>query len=77
MRENFTILKQRTALERPTFAANPLLFRVPEQCLAAILDCRMKLGILWVLQETFWNDYVLEKDHSSKIQRIWDRLLKN
>ena len=53
MRENFTILKQRAALERPTFSANPGLFRVPEQWLAAILDCRMTHGKLWVLQETF------------------------
>ena len=54
MRENFTILKQRAALERPTFPVNPLLFRAPEKCLAAILDCRLIRGILWVLQETFF-----------------------
>ena len=35
MRENFTILKQRAALERPTLSVNPGLFRVPEQCFAA------------------------------------------
>ena len=40
MRENFAILKQWAALERLTFPVNPLLFRVPEPCHAAILDCR-------------------------------------
>ena len=34
-----TILNQGAALERPTFPVNPLLFRVPGPCLAAILDC--------------------------------------
>ena len=49
-------------------------------CLAAILDCRMTHGMLWVLQETFLNDYLLEKDEpllSSTIQRIWHPLHKN
>ena len=48
MRENFTILKQLAALERPTFTSqvDPLLFRVPEPCLAAILDCRTTHGVL-------------------------------
>ena len=54
--------KQRAALERPTFPVNPLLFRVPEQCFAAILDCRTIQGITWVLQETYLNDYLLKKD---------------
>ena len=48
----------------PRSFVNPWLFRVPEQCLAAIL--------------TFLNDCLLEKDHpqlSSKIQRIWHHLL--
>ena len=79
-RENFTILKQRAALERPTFPVNTLQFRVPGPCLAAILDCRTIHGILWVLQETFLNDCLLEKDEpplSSRIQRIWHPLLKN
>ena len=40
MRENFAIQKQRAALERLTFPVNPQLFRVPEPCHAAILDCR-------------------------------------
>ena len=53
----FTILKQWAALERPTFTLNPLRFRVPEPCLATILDCRTLRGILWVLQETYLNDY--------------------
>ena len=48
-------------------------FRVPEPCVAAILDCHMIHGILWVLQETFLKAHLLEKDHphlSSKIQGI-------
>ena len=56
MQEIFTILRQRASLERPTFPVNPLLFRVPAPCLAAILDCRTLHCILWVLQETFLND---------------------
>ena len=80
MRDNLTILKQRATLERPTFPVSPPLFRVPEPCLAAILECRMINGILWVLQETFLDDYQLEKDKlllSPTIQRIWHPLLKN
>ena len=72
--ENFAILRQRAALECPTFPVNPLLFRVSETCPAATLDCRMMHGILWVLQETFLNDYLLEKDKpllSSTSIRIW------
>ena len=45
----------------------------PQECLAAILDCRSIHGILWVLRDTMLNDYLLEKDHpqlSSTIQRI-------
>ena len=41
---------------------NPLPFRVPGPCLAGIVDCRTINGILWVLQETFLNDHLLEKD---------------
>ena len=63
MRENFTILKQLAALEHPTFPANPLLFRVTEPRLAAILGCRTIHGMLWVLQETYLDD-LLEKDES-------------
>ena len=68
------------ALEQPTFPVNPLLFRVPGPCLATILDCRMIHGILWVLQETFLDDYFLEKDEPllfSTIQRIWHLLVTN
>ena len=54
MRENVTILKQRAALDRLTLPVKPLLFRVPEPCPAAILDCRTIHGILGVLQETFF-----------------------
>ena len=56
------ILRETAALERPTFPVNTLLFRVPEPCFAAILDCRTIHGILWVLQETYWNDYLLKTD---------------
>ena len=80
MQENFTILRQRAALELPTFPVNLLLFRFPGPYLAAILDCRTIHGILWVLHETFLTDYVLEKDEpllSSTIQRIWHPLLKS
>ena len=66
MQENFTILKQRAPLERLT--------------LPVILDCRTIHGILWVLQETFLNDDLLEKDEpllSSTIRRLWHPLLKN
>ena len=53
MRENFMILNQGAALERPTLPVSPPLFWVPRPCLAAILDCRVIHGILWLLQETF------------------------
>ena len=46
--------EQRAALERPTFPVNTWAFRVPEPCLAAILDCRTIHRMLWVLQETFF-----------------------
>ena len=80
MQQNFTILIQGAALERRTFQVNPLLFRVPGPRLAAILDCRTTHGILWVLQETFLNDHLPEKDEpllSSTIPRIWHPLLRN
>ena len=79
MRENLTILKQRAALERPTFSVNPLLFRVRGPCRAAILDCRTMDGMWWVLQETCLNDHLLEKDEpllSWTLQRIWHPLHK-
>ena len=50
-------------LEHPTFPANPGIFRAPEVCLAASLDCRLTHGIPWVLHETFLKAYLLEKDH--------------
>ena len=53
---------------------------VPGPRLAAILDCPTIHGILLVFQETFLNDYLLEKDElllSSTIQRIWHLLLHN
>ena len=78
--EKFTILKQRAALERPTFPVYPLQFRVPEPCFAAVLDCRTIHGMLWVLQESFLNDYLFEKDElllSSTLPRIGQPLLKN
>ena len=48
-------------------------FRVPEECPAAILDCRMIHRMSWALQETFLKAYLFEKDHPqlSKIQGIW------
>ena len=42
-------------------------FRVPGPCRAAILDCRTIHGILRVLEETFLNDYLLEKDKTSTL----------
>ena len=57
-----------------------LLFWVPEPCRAAILDCRVIHKMVWVLQETFWNDHLLKKDdppQSSTIQRIWHHPLGN
>ena len=72
------ILMQRAALGRPTFPANPRVLQVLESCSAAILACRMKYGTPWVLQETFLKVHLLEMgnpQHSSRIQRIWHRLL--
>ena len=46
--------KQGAALACPTFpVSRPREFRVPEVCLAAILDCRTFLGIRLVLQDMF------------------------
>ena len=39
--KNFTIQKQRAALECPTFPVSPREIRAPQECLAAILDCRI------------------------------------
>ena len=49
MQENFTILNQGAALERPTFSVNLLLFRVPGLCRIAILDCFTIHGILQII----------------------------
>ena len=72
MKGIFTILRQRAALEHPTFLLNPWLFWVPEVCIAAILGSSLIHGILWVLMETvFLKVYLLKKYHppsSSKIQ---------
>ena len=78
MQDIFKLLRQRAALEHPTFPANPWIFRVPEVCSAAMLDCRSIHGILWVFQETFLKASLLEKDHahlSSKTHGIFRRLL--
>ena len=75
---DLTILRQRAALEHPTFPANPWIFRVPEVRFAAIRDCRSIHGIPWVLQETFLKAYLLEKDLPqlpSRIDGIWHHLL--
>ena len=72
-RDNFAILIQRAALERPTFPVNPLLICVPGPCLAAILDCCTIHGNLRVLQDTFQNDH----PHSPTNQRMWHLLLNN
>ena len=80
MQKGIVRKKQRAPPERPTFPVNPLLFRVPGLCLAAILDCRTIHGILWVLQVTFLSDCLLEKDDPllcSTIPRIRHPLLKN
>ena len=52
--EIFTILRQRAALEHPTFPANPWISRAPEVCLAAILDCCSIHGIPWDFRKRFW-----------------------
>ena len=64
------IRKQRAALECPTFPVNPREFRVPEVCLAAILDCRTMQGIRWVLQEMFLKVYLLKKGYLRPYQEL-------
>ena len=66
------------ALDHPTFPVNPWVFRGPEEWLAAILACSLIHGTHWVPQETLLKVYLLEVNHpqhSSRIQRIWHRLL--
>ena len=53
------------ALERPTFSVNPLLFWVPELCLAATLDCRVIPGFSRVFQETFFERPLAPEGRSS------------
>ena len=80
MQENFTIVNQGAALERPTFLIKLLRFRVPEPCCAAILDCRVIHWMVRVLQETFLNDRLLKKDCPLRcwtIQRIWHHPLRD
>ena len=48
----------------------PTILSLRTLCLAAILDCRVKNGILRVPQETFLNDHLLKKGDP----RIWHRL---
>ena len=67
MQENFTILTQRAALEHPAFPVNPWLFRIPEECPAAIMDCRLLHGVQWVLQETFFKSLPAREGPSSPI----------
>ena len=62
-RENFTILSQGAALERPTFLIKFLRFWVPGPCHAVILDSREIHRIVQVLWETFLNDHLLKKDY--------------
>ena len=63
MQENFTILSQGAALERPTFLIKLLRFWFPGPCHAAILDCREIHRIVQVSWETFLNDHLLKKDY--------------
>ena len=64
------IRRQRAALECPTFSVKPREFRAPEVCLAAILDCRTTRGIQWVLQETFLQICLLEKEYLRPRQEL-------
>ena len=67
VQEIFTILKQRAALERPTFPVNSWPFRVWEERPAAILDCRLTHGILRVLQEEFFESLPIRDGPSSAL----------
>ena len=54
---------QRAAAQRyGTFPDNQQLFRVPEKCLAAFLDCRLPHGIAQVHQDSSLRAQQLEKD---------------
>ena len=54
-----------TASSAGATQVNPLLLRVPGPGLVAVLDCRMIPRIMWVLQETLLNDYLLEGQTST------------
>ena len=72
--ENFSILNQGAALERPTFLIKPLRFLVPGPCHSAILDFREIHRKYGYYGKTFLNDHLFKKDYplqSSTIQRIW------
>ena len=49
-------LRQRAALECPTFPVNPREFRVPEEWLAAIFVCHTIHQTRWAPPETFFDD---------------------
>ena len=77
IKEIFTTLKDRAALEHPTFPLDPWLFRVAAKNQAASLQCRMIHGTLRVFRETFLKAYLLEKDNpylASKIRGTWHDL---
>ena len=79
MQENFAMLNQGAALERPTFVIKFLRFWVPGLCHTAILDCREIHRIARASWATFLNDHLFMKDHrpeSSTTQRIWHFHLK-
>ena len=67
MQENFTILNEGAALERPTFPIELLLFYVPEPCRCAILDCRVIHWKVRVLEETFFERPSAQEGLSSTI----------
>ena len=46
---------------------NPVLFRVPGPCRAAILDCRTMHGMVWVHQETFFESQPAREGSSSAL----------
>ena len=81
MQENFTILRQRAALEHPAFPVNPFFSSLSPRtmpCCDSGLphDTRNAMGS----SGKFLDDFLLEKDElllSWTIQRIWHPLLKN
>ena len=78
MHEIFTNLKDRAALEHPTFPLDLWMFRVAPRSPAACLQCRMIHGTLWVFRETSLTAYLLENDNpclAAKTPGIWHYLL--